>query len=90
MNFSDLKVGDSFYFAYREDQKLYTKEEEKRRPYTPEAYTNASFLWQRTKHLDDIVHVFLGKDDPRPGTIISEGKTFFYVTPGTEVKPVVP
>jgi len=73
LRFSDLQVGERFYFATRpiEGQRDYTKVEEMRRPYTPESHSNAKFSWRNV--------------DPRTETVISEGETFFYVTPTTEV-----
>lgn len=72
-DFADLAIGDCFYFPGNMDRKRYTKVEETRRSYTPEAYSNAYFDWQTI--------------DPRTDTLISEGRTFFYVTPTTDVIP---
>jgi len=70
MTFAELQVGDHFHFPAK-GKKLYTKHEEIRRPYTPEAYSNASFDWQNVV--------------PATGEVLSEGTTFFYVTPSSEV-----
>lgn len=74
VNFSDLKPGDRFRIVYegagdreRVSKKVYAKEEEARRPYTPEAYTNASFLWRTI--------------DPETNDVISQGTTYLHFPP---------
>jgi hypothetical protein len=72
--FAELTVGDKFRFPMRKDGKQYTKVEEQRRPYTPEAFSNACFDWQTI--------------DPRNNEIISEGRTYFYVCPTEKVDSI--
>lgn len=48
--FAEIRIGEPFLFATKhiDRQRICTKEEEMRRPYTPEAWSNASFGWNDT------------------------------------------
>ena len=71
MTFEELEEGDYFYFPAK-GEKIYRKVEEQRRPYTPESHSNAYFDWKQI--------------NPKTKKLISEGRTFFYVSPGTAVR----